>query len=1644
MSLSFSENVELKIAEKIFLQMPDGTKRKPDFGKDPSNNQYGVRFNGVFPEKSQFKIVMPPDMVDMAGRRPENAAKFPLLVKTDSFPPLAKFSGKFGVIESGAGGLLPVTIRRLEKDLKLIGASDKGSVGDLVTGQKTRLSSLSEIIYWKSRAESVDREVSIFDEKQRLEPTGNSKRSMKIPQTQSFTMPGRTTPDAFEVIGIPLKKPGFYVVELASEKLGSALLGKKSLMYVPATALVTNLSVHFKWGYESSLVWVTSLDKGEPVAGASVEVVDCKGTVLATGVADGSGLVQFNALPGERHVASCSSDYAKEFNSGVTVVARKNDDMSFVHSSWDEGIEKWRFKVNYGWSYRPDVISTVFDRTLFRAGDTVNMKHFTRRRTMSGFKQLDAAKNPSEITITHYGSDTTFKLPLKWDGAGIAETTWKIPKGSKLGTWGISFTESDEREYASQTTFRVEEFRVPLLKGSIQPPNVPQVRPKEIPVDVSVSYLSGGGASNLGVKVRKQIRKDSYITFQDFPEMVFSRGEVKPGRQTSENESYNDIPSDSEGNYVEEDGQIADGESSDTSATTASVKKDPNAVGSLTLDSQGTGRYVVKGLEKCESCVVVVEAEYKDPSGEIQTLSRTIQTYGADRLIAVAADSWISQKDLLKFKAVVVDPSGKPVAGAAVDISLFEREQFSHRKRLIGGFYSYDSYSEIKAVGPLCSGKTNSKGVVECEGKPPKSGNLIAQAVTKDGSGNISASTADVWVPGTDEWWWSPTDSDRIDLLAEKKHYEPGEKARFQLRAPFRSGKILVTVEREGVIKGWVQALNSKEPVIEVPIEDTYAPNVFVSAFVVRGRVNDVKPTALVDLGRPAFKMGLAEINVGWKAHKLEVSVKADREVYKVREKSKVKIKVATAKGDALPGMVEVAVAAVDEGLLELKPNETWDLLKEMMGQRSLTVVTSTAQMRVIGKRHFGIKALPSGGGGGEQSTRELFDTLLLWKGRVQVSPTGEAEIEIPLNDSISSFKIVAIASAGADRFGSGSTSIRTSQDIMLLSGLPQLARQGDRLKALYTLRNTTDSARDVTLGLKTTPVLPGLSTQKIKLASGESREVVWDILVPVSTSELIYEVEARVGDQVVDRIKSKQKVIPAVAVRAFQSTIAQVDSKFEIPVETPADAEKGRGEIRVALMPTLASNLDGVRRYMQDYRYSCMEQLVSRAVALRDKALWANAMTQLPAHLDGEGFAMYFPGMRYGSDTLTSYILNISEAAGWVVPESSKTRMIQAMENFVSGKSMIMNYDRIRAADLPFRKLTALLALANNSPNKFKDQYLTSIDIQPDLWPTSAVIDWYLLLRKMKSIKNNAEQQKKAEGIFRTRMTLNGTRMDFSTDRSDRLWWLMVSGDLNSVRLLHALVDAPDFERDIARIILSVLGRQSRGHWDLTNANAWGVLAIEKFSKKFEKVPVAGTSGITLGAQQASVKWPVKKPDEMVKFVPPLKKEVLSVSHTGAGKPWALVQALFAIPLKEPLFAGYKLTKTIEPVEQKKKGEWARGDIARIRVKIESQQEMTWVVVDDPIPTGTAILGGGLGRDSALSTQGEKRSAYIWPAFEERSYEAFRAFYDWTPRGEWALEYTIRLNNPGEFKLPETRVEAMYAPEIFGEIPNSQWKVGN
>jgi uncharacterized protein YfaS (alpha-2-macroglobulin family) len=357
-------------------------------------------------------------------------------------------------------------------------------------------------------------------------------------------------------------------------------------------------------------------------------------------------------------------------------------------------------------------------------------------------------------------------------------------------------------------------------------------------------------------------------------------------------------------------------------------------------------------------------------------------------------------------------------------------------------------------------------------------------------------------------------------------------------------------------------------------------------------------------------------------------------------------------------------------------------------------------------------------------------------------------------------------------------------------------------------------------------------------------------------------------------------------------------------------------------------------------------------------------------------------------------------------------------------------------------RKLAAIDALSRYG--RAQARMLGSINLTPNVWPTAAVIDWLNILRRVEGIPEQAMRRDEAEQILKSRLTFAGTTMGFSTERDDFWWWLMDSADANASRLILAVLDDPRWRADVPRMIIGTLGRQRNGAWATTTANLWGSLALEKFSAKFESAKVTGTTIASVTPSNASVSldWSKDASGGVMKLPWPEAPGTLSVAQTGSGKPWLTVQSLASVPLKGPISAGYAITRTVSAVEQKDKSRWSRGDVMRVRLEIDAQSDMTWVVVNDPIPGGATVLGSGLGRDSVIATSTEKRAGTAWAAFEERSFEAHRSYYGYLPRGKHVIEYTLRLSNAGRFSLPPTRVEALYAPETFGEIPNAALEV--
>lgn len=1752
--VDFNSPVPRALAEKIRLvplgaNGAKGSEHTPTFDADDhASTVESVVFNPPLPENTPLEITLPAGLVDASGRALANVDLFPLKTRTGALPPLAKFSASpFGIIERFAEPdsppLLPVTLRKVEAALDVrtlaSGAAPK-SVPPAPTapaGQvsQVRLDNDADIIRWFGQVRRFDETTMTRTELAKWLPPATATQALAhavaLPRqgnetlrydTRSISLlaglPGVSKldlpkpadahgPRPFEVVGIPLPKPGFYVLEIASPSLGGALLGKTTPMYVRTTALVTNLGVHFKYSRENGLVWVTSLDKGTPVAGARVRVSDCDGQPMADGVTDAQGLARIDKpLPRPGY---CE----KTGMSGYFVSARVDDprpaangggpDMAFVFSDWDRGIESWRFNVPTDSSSQPTVRAhTVFDRVLFRVGETVSMKHFIRVETAHGFAL--PKKLPTRVTIRHEGSGQTYHLPLTWRDGRLADSTFKIPPGAKLGVYDVNLDsgtgddndDDGDNSYPSGT-FRVEAFRLPVMQGRIavrDENRTPLVATTQAPLDVQINYVAGGGAANLPVRV-SAVMRPTQPSFDGYDDFSFA-----PYRPPTDNVTAGDDESggdDSEASGADSQKLVAD--------------KQP-----VTLDRNGAGALTLKNLPAVDQPnTLVLEASFADPNGEIQTLHNTTTVWPAAVVTGIQTGSWVSVGRKVPVKAIALDLHGKPLSGVPMEIDAIVRNTTTSRKRLVGGFYSYDSHTEIKNLGKVCSGNSDAHGLLLCDAQLKVSGNVELVAVAKDHQGHTSRATTSVWVTPDAELWFGADNTDRMDVLPEKKAYQPGDTARFQVRMPFRSATALVAVEREGIIETHLVELSGSDPTVNLKIKPEWGPNVYVSVLAVRGRIHEVPwysfftwgwrqpldwfrafwyegreykaPTGLVDLSKPAFRYGLAEIRVGTAAHRLGVTVKPDAATYRVRGTAHVAIRVTMPDGKPAPAGTEVAVAAVDEALLELAPNTSWDLFDAMLQRRSYGVETSTAQMQIVGRRHYGRKAVPSGGGGGKSPTRELFDSLLLWRPRVVLDARGEATVDVPLNDSLSSFRIVAITDVVTDPardgglFGTGQATIRTTQDLQLISGLPPLVRGGDAYRAQFTLRNTTTRAMDVDVTARGTALT--LPSQHVTIPAGQASVVTWDVTAPTAladaaTQRLDWEVSALArggADAPRDAIKVSQQVVPAVPVTVQQATLAQVDGSLSLPMAPPTGAQRDsrgalRGGVSVSLRARLADGLPGVRRWFERYPYGCLEQLTSKAIGLHDAAKWRQVTGQLPAYLDADGLASYFPAsddmQPMGSDTLSAYLLDVTDVASridntFALPADARERMLAGLTAFVEGRVQRRFWAPLN--DLDLRKLAAIEALSRYG--KASPRMLDSITLTPRQWPTSALLDWMAILQRMPDVPQRAERLAQASQILRSRLTYQGTRLVFSTEQQDNLWWLMVNNDVNAARTILTLLDAPDAEQaawhdELPRLATGLLALQQRGAWSTTTANLWGTLALERFSTVFEKQPVTGRTTVqwqgeaagtgnaaAIDWRQAGGQHSVMMPWPSASAAGQGSPATLQLSHAGSGRPWATIESLAAVARTAPFSAGYHITRTVTKVDAGQAASasgaansttaFTRGDVLRVRLDIDAQADMTWVVVDDPIPAGATILGSGLGRDSSIATQGEKNEGE-WPAFVERGFGSYRAYYDMMPKGHHRVEYTVRLNNVGTFAMPATRVEALYAPEAFGELPNA------
>jgi alpha-2-macroglobulin len=1560
LSLSFSAPFDAKFLKQFQLITPEGT-RTPMPAEEQEGTRHStldaVRFAGPLTQNSELRIELPSGFKDDSNRPLANASSFPLKTRTAGLPPLAKFAGDFGILEHKQGGLLPVTLRNVETSLK----TRQQSLPGAHHMNQQRINDDAEVIATMRALEKFERQsrtVKINDNGQTRELTDSYYarelsflKNRKDVVRQELPKPGASS--EFEVIGIPLQKPGYHIVEIESQLLGTALLSTPKPMYVRTAALVTNMGVHLKTGHTNALVWVTALDTGKPVSGAKVRISGCNGASLWEGQTDAQG---------RAHVEQSIREPRCSDGSFLLASARLGEDFSFVRSDWNQGIEPWRFGVEGWYASERLRIHSILDRTLLRTGQMVSVKHVARSRGASLFTFPESDVLPNKLMIRHSDTGTEYTQDLKWDAQASATSSWKVPESAKLGTYEMMLTGGKSgTQYVGE--FRVADFRLPVFTGSIQGVSTREVGLDTVPLALGLSFLNGGAAKNTPVQVSATLRPrwPSYKGYEGFNFQV----------------------------DMDDEGLAAF--KVESTSTDEKLILDRQ---SLTLDKTGGGKLSVELPNKPKGpSELYAEMTFSDPNGEVQTIHGSVPLWPANVTVGIKVADWASSNSKNRIEVVVLDLNGKPLPNQSVSVTAKRRVDYSHRRRIVGGFYAYENQQEYQNIGEVCAGKTDSRGLLLCEPSISEAGSIYLLAQARDNQGNTARASASYWLTAKGDLWFTAGNQDRIDVIPEKRNYQPGETARIQVRTPFRDATALIAIEADGILETLVQPLSRYKPTVEIAVRPEWGPNVYISVLAVRGRVEPLtwlsffqwgwreplswlkewwapdQPTAMVDLAKPAYRFGIGNIRVGTEGFKLKVDVTTDKTDYRPREQATVRLRVTTPDGQPAPAGSEVAFAAVDQALLELKPNDTWDLLSAMMQERGYAVQTSTAQSQIIGKRHFGKKALPPGGGGGRAPARELFDTLLSWQPRIKLDSNGQASFKITLNDSLSEFRLVGVATAGSSLFGTGSTSVRTKQDLQLISGLPPLVREGDAYTAVLTVRNGT--ARKMSVNVQAQQDEVRLPEQNLQLEPEGSSELRWDVKASDGISRQTWSFSAQEkGGAAQDAMKIEQQISPAVPVTVQQAQFMRIEAPLELGVTLPNGALQGKGGLQISLSPKLAVVPPGVTRYFENYPFSCLEQQTSIAVGLADGTRWNAVANNLPGLIDSNGLASYFPGTP-GSVTLTAYVMDLTSLAGFSLPIETKQRMLQGLTAYVEGRTKTNEWSPSSEASL-YRRLNALQALTRQGEKPIRT--VAALEVDTLKLPTAALIDWYLIVQRLNDLPQRDKKLADTQQQLRNRLSYAGSRLIFTSERDDYWWWMMLNADANAFRLIEAMLDNPAWKDDLPRLVQGAMERQVQGKWLTTTANAWARVTLDAFARKFEKNPVTGKTMASLGKANAELDWrkinePGQLPIELAWPNPMGRDDKLRIQHQGNGQPWATVQVLAAIPDGPARAMGYRVKRQVTPVEEKTAGKVSRGDLWRVTLTVDADVDMTWVALTDHIPAGARILGDGDGRDSAIGT---------------------------------------------------------------------------
>jgi type II secretory pathway pseudopilin PulG len=224
---------------------------------------------------------------------------------------------------------------------------------------------------------------------------------------------------------------------------------------------------------------------------------------------------------------------------------------------------------------------------------------------------------------------------------------------------------------------------------------------------------------------------------------------------------------------------------------------------------------------------------------------------------------------------------------------------------------------------------------------------------------------------------------------------------------------------------------------------------------------------------------------------------------------------------------------------------------------------------------------------------REWFPETLLWRPELITDDEGRAALEVPLADSITTWRVTASAVAADGRLGGLESSVRVFQPFFVDLNLPVHLTRGDEVTVPVVVYNYLAEPQSVTLDLESGAWFELLDEpqETLELGPNAVQSAGFRIrLTRVGDHEL--QITAR-GATLADAIKRQVSVVPDGR-RVEHVANGSLQNPADVDWNVPADAIEGsvRGVVKIypSTLSQLVEGLDGIFQRP----YGCFEQTSS------------------------------------------------------------------------------------------------------------------------------------------------------------------------------------------------------------------------------------------------------------------------------------------------------------------------------------------------------------------------------------------------------------------------------------------------------------------